>query len=98
VKNIQSKKVHPDSIKDLDYKTSSAFALFWNMAKAHIDDDIIADFTKIFDEIGIFRMDANTRLPPGTGVYTVEVEGIPIEFHNVELAPPQGMLAINYAR
>ena len=68
------------------------------MAKAHINDDIIADFTIFFDGIGIFRMDANTQLPPGAGAYTVEVKGIPIKFHNVELAPPQGMLAVNYAR
>jgi hypothetical protein len=68
------------------------------MVKTRLPQVVIGDLTTYFDQIGIYRMDANKRLPTSKGKYMVEVEGIPIEFHNVELAPPSGVVAANYSR
>jgi hypothetical protein len=43
-------------------------------------------------------MDGGKRLPSSKGTYMVEVDGIPIEFHGVELAPPCGVFGVNYSR
>jgi hypothetical protein len=31
-------------------------------------------------------------------MYTVDIGGIPVDFHGVELAPPMGMMSTNYCR
>lgn len=44
-------------------------------------------------------MDGNAKGKNGDkGVYIVQTDGRKVEFHNVELAPPSGILGINYAR
>jgi hypothetical protein len=45
-------------------------------------------------------MDSNQQLPTIKlkGLYCVDIDGIPVEFHGVELAPPMGMVSINYCR
>jgi hypothetical protein len=91
-------KMTAAEMDELNYKTSSAFAVFWNMLKTHMPKDIIDDITDFCDVIGIYRMDANRGLPSSTGTYTMELEGLPIQFNDVELAPPCGVMAANYAR
>ena len=58
-KNILSRRMTPGDLHTLVYKLSSAFALFWNMAKAHIPNDIGQYFTDFFDSLGMHHMDAN---------------------------------------
>jgi hypothetical protein len=87
-----------NEVDQLKYKSSSAFALFWNMLKSHLPEVIISDITDFCDSIGIYRMDADARLPGSKGIYTVDIEGLPVEFHDVDLAPPCGVMAANYAR
>jgi hypothetical protein len=68
------------------------------MAKARVPDIVINDLVTFLDDLGINRMDTNERLCGKDGVYGLEVDGYLMEFHGVELAPPQGMLGLNYAR
>ena len=68
------------------------------MAKARVPDNVIGDLATFLNDLGINRIDTNERLPGKDGVYGLEVDGYLMEFHEVELAPPQGMLGLNYAR
>lgn len=43
-------------------------------------------------------MDGNRRLPSIDGDYEATINGLTIKFDNVRLAPPQGVMAVNYSR
>jgi hypothetical protein len=88
----------PEEFYALNYDTSSVFALFWNMLRNTIPPFIINNTIECFDRMKIHRMDSNERLPTGRGKYTVTVDDIQVDFHNAELAPPRGVMAINYVR
>ncbi|KIL56127.1 hypothetical protein M378DRAFT_17358 [Amanita muscaria Koide BX008] len=47
---------------------------------------------------GILAMDGNRRLPSIDGDYEATIGGLTYKFNNVQLAPPQGAMAVNYAR
>ncbi len=98
VKNLRSKKLSKEAISHMNYRTSSAFAFFWNLCQAWLPAEIIADFDEFLDTIGILAMDSNRRLPMLDGDYEATVDGLTYEFNNVRLAPPQGVMAVNYSR
>jgi hypothetical protein len=98
VKNLLSRKLTEDYKTRLDYESSSAFAVFWNMLRNRVPEEIIKDTTEFCNSIGIYRMDAGKRLSSSEGTYMLEVDGVPIEFHGVELAPPTGVFGVNYSR
>jgi hypothetical protein len=97
VKNVVG-KISAEKLRSLDHKSSSAFALFWNMLRSHVPRAIIEDISDFCDPLGIYRMDGGAGLSTTTGNYTVEIEGLPVVYHDVELAPPCGIVAANYAR
>jgi hypothetical protein len=97
-KNLQSKKHSQEDIDQLNYAISSIFALFWNMACKRLPDKIVETFTNFFDGIGVYRMDANAKQDDPKGSYTIDYRGMPITFYGVDLAPPTGMLGMNYSR
>ena len=97
-KNLSSKKFTQEKIHKLDFESSSVFALFWNMAKTHFPDAIIKDTTDFFTSIGACGMDADSGAKATKGIYGLEVDGLNIEFHGVDLAPPMGVFASNYAK
>jgi hypothetical protein len=95
---LLSRKLTEEYKIRLDYEASSAFAVFWNMLHNRVPSGIIKNTTEFFDSIGIYRMDGGKRLSSSKGTYMLEVDGIPVEFHGVELAPPSGVFGMNYAR
>lgn len=98
VKNLLSRNLTEEYKTRIDYEASSAFAVFWNMLRNRVPGSIIKDTTDFCNSIGIYRMDGGKRLSSSEGTYMLEVDGIPIEFHNVELAPPTGVFGVNYSR
>ncbi|KAH9943786.1 hypothetical protein B0H21DRAFT_865180 [Amylocystis lapponica] len=97
-RNLKSKKHSPEFICSLDYKCSSVFALFWNMLLGCLPDQIIDDLTNYLDATGICRMDASGSRTSSHGEYTVKKGDDAVVFRDVELAPPTGVFAVNYAR
>jgi hypothetical protein len=95
---LTTKGLSAEQVQTINYRSSSAFALLWNMAKNRVPDEVIDDITDFCDRTGIYRMDANMRLPSAEGVYGVDIGDHAIQFHGVELAPPTGVMATNYAR
>ncbi len=91
----------------MHYRCSASFALFWNLCKSVVPNEIINDFLEYLQELGIGRMDGNGAMScdaEGKGSYKVEIEAGPnkkqevFEFNNVDLAPPTGVSGENYAR
>ena len=83
---------------DLDKRTSSAFAFFWNLCRAWLPPDVIADTDDWLLRSQVPAMDATRQLSSHEGSYQVTVDGINFQFSDVHLAPPSGVMACNYAR
>ncbi len=106
-KNIRDRSAHENDASEMHYRCSAAFALFWNLCKSVVPDEIIKDFVTYLRELGIGRMDGDGVMAcddEGKGSYKVEIETGPdkerrvFEFKNVDLAPPTGVSGENYAR
>jgi hypothetical protein len=82
----------------MNYRISSAFAFAWNLFRAWLPSEIIDDFDKFMMETEMSAMDGNRRLPSIDGDYEATINGLTIKFDNVRLAPPQGVMAVNYSR
>lgn len=102
VRNLRSKKTPQDELEEANKKASSAFALFWNLARSVAPDEVLDDFDEYLHTLGIPRMDGGGTMPhnieTGRGNYTVAIPGFQFTFHGAELAPPTGVGAENYAR
>ena len=48
-------------------------------------------------ETEMTAMDGNRHLPTINGDYEATANGLTIKFDNVQLAPPQGVMAVNYS-
>ncbi|TFK60762.1 hypothetical protein BDN72DRAFT_778991, partial [Pluteus cervinus] len=100
-RNVRSKKFDTE-MDQFNHESSSVFALFWNLCRAHLPDEIISGIQNFLDT-GIPRMDAGgamaTGHAPGTGHYTVQpTPDVSFTFHEAQLAPPTGVFACNYSR
>jgi hypothetical protein len=95
VQNVKSKTTNTF---DLDKRTSSAFAFFWNLCHAWLPKEIIADIDNWLTKTSAPAMDATHQLHSHEGSYDLIVDGIPFKFTDVCLAPPSGVMARNYAR
>lgn len=107
VKNITRKDLPKEVITDLNYRSSSAFALFWNLCKGTLPAPIIDDFHSFFEREDMLRMNpaagaaedfASGKNHRVTGDYSIQIGDEKFVFKNVELAPPSGVFARNYAR
>ncbi|KAG2091220.1 uncharacterized protein F5147DRAFT_823307, partial [Suillus discolor] len=103
VKNLRTTRLSSDEVDALDFSSSSVFALFWNMCKASLPQDIIGDFYKFLETNNICRMDkvgnsTNNLDPLGRYVVGIGEKGVYYEFNGVEMAPPAGVFALNYSR
>ncbi|KAK7047955.1 hypothetical protein VNI00_006283 [Paramarasmius palmivorus] len=92
------RKASPEQAEKLAYEASWAFALFWNLCKAVLPRPIIEDFETFIRESGIYRMDPGTVGEGPEGMYSIMTEEGWVTFRNVEMAPPCGVFAKNYAR
>jgi hypothetical protein len=68
------------------------------MITTRVPDFVYEDVLNFFLSTGICRMDSNEKSDSPFGEYTINIDGTPVSFHNVERAPPQGIVAANYSR
>ncbi|TFY51964.1 hypothetical protein EVJ58_g10279, partial [Rhodofomes roseus] len=100
MRNLQSKKTSAEAAASNDMAISSAFALFWNLMRARLPDELLESCDAYLAENGFCRMDGNRTMGAGSdgrGSYFVQKGGQVIEFQNEELAPPAGVMGVNYA-
>lgn len=99
-RNLESKhKLSPSQKSELQYKSALVFALFWNLVKSLGPSVVVADLEDLVKDNNLYRI--NTAIANGgkQQTYTIDVDGgVPVAFHNAELAPPSGVFARNYAR
>ena len=92
------RKISPEDLLDLNYRSSSAFALFWNMLQSRLPTTVIQSFDSFLEETGIPRMDAYKTIGSSNGSYMVSNLNQTYIFHDVPLPPPSGIFTQNYAR
>jgi hypothetical protein len=107
---------YPEKLRQYDFNCSSVYALFWNMIRRRLPEEILADLKKFVEKIGNAEkpttMNAHQttafwgmplRQPAASGSATTTKDqrfnGTQFfQFHQAELAPPQGIVSLNYAR
>jgi hypothetical protein len=85
----------------MNFESSSAFAMFWNLCRSNLPSEILDDLVAFCDNLGIYKMDPKEQdghSASGGGMYRLTIQGLPITFHDVPMAPPTGVMASNYAR
>lgn len=108
VRNVTSKRT--DS-QVLNKDGASLFALAWQRMLSVLPSEVVEDFKQFIGDNGLPRMDPDNplaTLPPlskgnaqnehPTGTFSVTIGDDVFEFHNVELAPPSGVVGDNYSR
>ena len=86
------------AISQLVYDSSSVFALFWNILRNQLPDEVIGDFEAWLKANKMLRMDTLGTQGKIKGIYTVEVGDDSFDFHDVNMPPPSGVYGVNYSR
>lgn len=92
------RKISQEDLFDLNYQSSSAFALFWNMVQSRLPPEVTRSFDTFLEETGIPRMDVYKKVGASKGNYMVSDMRDTYVFHDVPLPPPSGVCVQNYAR
>jgi hypothetical protein len=97
----------PGELQEYDFECSSAYGLLWSMARTRLPREIIGDLKRFVDKTGDvakFTMDANRSttfwgmsLPTPFTSHDSEKTAF-FQFSETEMSPPQGIMALNYAR
>ena len=74
------------------------FAFAWNAFRNQLPPEVIANFDKYLTGSGITRMNTSGRKNKKMGAYTICDDEESVEFFDVELAPPAGVVGVNYTR
>jgi hypothetical protein len=85
----------PDCLNEFDFNCSSVFALLWNMMQKQLPDVVLEDIKELIADWNL-NMDGDGKMGSYYGL--PHPNGDYYEFHNCDLAPPQGNFAKNYAR
>ncbi|KAF9038894.1 hypothetical protein BDP27DRAFT_1166384, partial [Rhodocollybia butyracea] len=84
---------------ELQYKSGSVFALFWNLVKSLGPTEVVEDMEEFVAKNSLYKMDVKIAQGGRQQMFTVDVDGgVPLTFHDADLAPPSGVFARNYAR
>ncbi|KAI1326004.1 hypothetical protein F5Y16DRAFT_400724 [Xylariaceae sp. FL0255] len=75
-------------------KAQGMAGIVWNLMKSKLPEEITSDYNDMIDDYDFPRMDMGRD----DEVFTFQVEGEDITFEGLELPPPSGLSAINYAR
>ncbi|KAF8347507.1 hypothetical protein F5887DRAFT_881786, partial [Amanita rubescens] len=97
-RNIERRKKDQEMVDNLAQQTSAVFALFWNLCRAWLPDEIISDFEDFIHKNGLPAMNRDWKTTTREGSYEVVIGETSFNFHDVELAPPMGLMASNYSR
>jgi len=86
------------AVDQLLYKSSSVFALFWNICQNQLPGEVLEDFTSWLQQNQMVRMHTMGAQDTTKGIYTVKYGEDAFEFHGAEMSPPSGVFATNYSR
>jgi hypothetical protein len=107
VRNITNRKLPGNIVGDMDHRSSSAFALFWNLCRNCLPDEVMDDFDNFFEDCCMPRMDpckgaaedsAGNGDQHAFGDYSIQIGDDKFVFRNAERAPPAGVCGQNYSR
>ena len=102
VRNITSKQLSGKAVDELDRKTAHAFSLFWMLIRRRLPDEVSDDLVTWLAESGIYRMNKEAvqglREQSDVGEIELEIDEHTFDFQWAELAPPSGVMAVNYSR
>ncbi len=91
------KKYTQDQVDDFDAKKCDAFNFFWNLLRHRLPLEVLADFDTWMEKDLIPRMSPQWKDLEKKGSYSLDFPGRHYTYHNVELAPPAGVMAHNYS-
>jgi hypothetical protein len=95
-RNLKRKMADKDA-RSQRYRSSSLFALLWNMIRTRLPEEILADFDKYLHDNSLLRMDGGSKGKSEIR-FTVGAGEWELDFFDLELAPPSGAIGKNYAR
>jgi hypothetical protein len=102
VRNIRSKELSGKLVDELDRKTAHAFSLLWMLIRRRLPDEVSDDLVTWLAESGIYRMNKEAvkhlREQSDVGEIELEIDEHTFNFQWAELAPPSGVMAVNYSR
>ncbi|KAI9699308.1 MAG: hypothetical protein M1836_002918 [Candelina mexicana] len=97
-RNLLSNKCSEEELKQLNYQTSSAYALFWNVMKVSLPKVIVQDTTNLVAAAGLPPMDCNLKGRDPYRHLVCKSGNQSHMFTNIDLAPACGVAGGNYAR
>jgi hypothetical protein len=80
------------------YESSSVFALFWNILRNQLPQDVNDSFEQWLKGKQMVRMDTMGSQDVTKGMYTVKWGNETYEYHGVEMPPPSGVFGTNYTQ
>lgn len=93
------KRISPERHRELNNETQGMAAIGWNMLRSRVPQEIIDDYNDTVVSIGCPRMDMGKT---GDAKFAYRVGGAALTFNaageGLELPPPSGLSAVNYAR
>ncbi|KAI0351087.1 hypothetical protein OH77DRAFT_1411632 [Trametes cingulata] len=95
---LRRQELSPEFLASSDYQTSCLFALAWNMIRARLPGAVTADWIEFLRSNGLPAMDAGIGIGGTKGDYVIRFGDEEVTFHEAELAPPTGLLNLNYSR
>ncbi|KAI0349787.1 hypothetical protein OH77DRAFT_1577594 [Trametes cingulata] len=95
---LRRRELSPEFLATSDYHTSCLFALAWNIIRARLPGTITTDWVDFLRDNGLPAMDAGIGMGGVTGDYAIRFGDEEVIFHEAELAPPTGLLHLNYSR
>lgn len=107
MRNITRRNLPGHAVDAMEYRSSSAFALMWNLCKDMLPEEIMGDFDAFFKTLKMLRMNSAKGVAKEfiaseglatKGDYAITVGDTEFLFKNAELAPPSGVVGQNYSR
>ena len=92
------RKQTDETVTRLMYESSSVFALFWNILRNQLPEEINSNFEVWLEKNKMVRMDTKGSQTTVQGEYTVKYGNDAFVFHGVNMPPPSGVFGTNYSR
>ena len=86
-RNLLGKK-NTTTVTQLIYKSSSVFALFWNLIQNQLLEEVNSDFEAWLCDKQMVRMNPKGVQGTKQGEYTVKYSADAYTFHGVDMPPP----------
>ncbi|RYO90205.1 hypothetical protein DL762_002814 [Monosporascus cannonballus] len=93
-RNADTKELVLERERLLNLKARGMAGLLWNMTRSRLPPEIIAEYNDLIEEYDLPRMD----MMRDGDTFSFKIDRKKVTFRDLELPPPSGLSAINYAR